>query len=142
MSSDLTQSDQGLLDTSTFIQIDRVSDPEASLPAAFSLSAVTVAELALGPLLVDEHQERARRQHHLQLANEVPILAFDQTCAQAFAPIAAQLRADGSKRRARAYDTLIAATAVAHGLPLYTSNAKDFEGIPGLDLRPVSVDVD
>jgi predicted nucleic acid-binding protein len=41
--------------------------------------------------------------------------------------------------RARAYDALIAATAIANGLPLYTGHAKDFEGIPGLDLRPVSV---
>jgi predicted nucleic acid-binding protein len=102
------------------------------------MSAVSLAELSLGPLLVDEPEERVKRQQHVQLAGELPVLAFDSACAQAFAPIAAHLRR-GSKNRARAYDALIAATAIANGLPLYTGNAKNSEGIPGLDLRPVSV---
>jgi tRNA(fMet)-specific endonuclease VapC len=133
------RSDRGLLDTSTFIHSERIARPEEALPTEVCLSAVSLAELSLGPLLVDDPEEQAKRQQHLQLAGEVPVLAFDTACAQAFAPIAAHLRTQGSERRARAYDALIAATAIATGLPLYTGNAKDFEGIPGLDLRPVSV---
>ncbi len=132
-------SERGLLDTSTFIHSERITRPDEALPGEVCLSAVSLAELSLGPLLVDDPEERARRQQHLQLAGEVPVLAFDSACAQAFAPIAAHLRAGGSKTRARAYDALIAATAIANGLPLYTGNAKDFAGIPGLDLRPVFV---
>jgi tRNA(fMet)-specific endonuclease VapC len=131
--------ERGLLDTSTFIHSERITRPEEALPAAVCLSAVSLAELSLGPLLVDDPEERAKRQQHIQLAAEVPVLPFDTACAQAFALIAAHLRAEGSKNRARAYDALIAATAIANGLPLYTGSAEDFEGIPGLDLRPVSV---
>jgi prevent-host-death family protein len=43
----------------------------------------------------------------------------------------------GRKTTARAYDALIAASAIAHGLPLFTCNPNDFEAIPGLDVRPV-----
>lgn len=131
--------ERGLLDTSTFIHSERIARPEEALPAEVCLSAVSLAELSLGPLLVDDQGERAKRQQHLQLAEHMRVLPFDAACAQAFAPIAVHLRREGSKSRARAYDTLIAATAIANGLPLYTGNAKDFEGIPGLDLRPVAV---
>lgn len=131
--------ERGLLDTSTFIHSERVASPGDSLPAQVCLSAITLAELSLGPLLVDDPAERARRQQHVQLAAEVEMLPFDAACAQMFAPIAAHLHAEGGKRRARAFDALIAATAIANGLPLYTGNSEDFEGIPGLDLRPVPV---
>ena len=33
---------------------------------------------------------------------------------------------------------MIAATALANGLPLYTANPDDFAGIDGLVVRPVS----
>ncbi len=132
-------SERGLLDTSTFIHSERIPEPGKTLPAEVCLSAVSLAELSLGPLLIDDPEERARRQQHVQLAADLPVLAFDRPCAQAFSAVAAYLRGAGSKSRARAYDALIAATAIANGLPLYTGNAKDFEGIPGLDLRSVPV---
>ena len=131
--------EHGLRDTSTFIQIERVANPGDSLPGQVCLSAITLAELSLGPLLVDDPAERARRQQHVQLAGEVELLPFDTACAHMFAPIAAHLRAGGGKRQARAFDALIAATAIANGLPLYTGNTRDCESIPGLDLRPVPV---
>jgi len=40
----------------------------------------------------------------------------------------------------RAYDALIAATAVAHDLPLSTANPTDFEGLDRLDVRAVQID--
>ena len=48
-------------------------------------------------------------------------------------------RRAGRKVSARTYDALIAATALAHGLPLYTANPDDFAGIDGLVVVPVSV---
>ena len=59
-------------------------------------------------------------------------LAFDAAAARAFGRVAASLRAAGRKPAARAYDALIAATALANGLPVYTANPADFSGIDGL----------
>lgn len=130
----------GLLDTSTLIWFQRL-DGEG-LPARVVISAVTLAELGVGPLVAETAEERIVRQGHLQLAGQVQSLPFDERCARAFAPIAARLRVAGGKRRARAYDTLIAATAIANGLPLYTGNPDDFDGIAELDLRPVPLPAD
>lgn len=54
-----------------------------------------------------------------------------------FGRVAASLRRSGRKHQARAYDALIAATALAHDLPVFTRNADDFSGIEGLSVRPV-----
>ena len=80
----------------------------------------------------------AARQAHLQQAeNDFDAIAFDAAAARAFGTVAIALRSAGRKRAARAYDALIAATAIANGLPLYTCNPEDFEGIPALDLHSV-----
>jgi tRNA(fMet)-specific endonuclease VapC len=131
------QPEIGVLDTSTFIWLDRLSDPVATLPAKVAVTSITLAELAVGPLLTDDLAERVIRQQHLQQAEHVQTLPFDAAAARAYAPVAASLRAAGHKRKARAYDGLIAATAIANGLPLYSGNPADFDGIAGLDLRPV-----
>ena len=64
---------------------------------------------------------------------------FDASAARAFARVSEALRRSGRKVSARAFDTLIAATAISRDLPLHTCNPADFEGIPELDLRPVRV---
>ena len=66
-------------------------------------------------------------------------IAFDAAAARAFGGVAASLRRSGRKRAACAYDALIAATAVATGLPLYTCNPSDFADIDGLVIRAVPV---
>lgn len=127
----------GMLDTSTVILLGRITDP-ATLPSQSVISAITLAELSVGPQVADDPSERAARQAHLQQAeNDFDAIAFDAAGARAFGAVAAALRSTGRKRAARAYDALIAATAIANGLPLYTCNPDDFEGIPNLDLRRV-----
>jgi predicted nucleic acid-binding protein len=129
---------RGLLDTSTVILLGRLSDP-AELPEESVISAVTLAELSVGPHVACSDAERSARQQHLQQAEaDFEILPFDAESARAFGAVAAALRASGSKPAARAYDALIAATAVAHGLPLHTCNPDDFTGIPQLDLHAVT----
>jgi len=129
--------DRGLLDTSTVILLGRLDDPER-LPRTPLISTITLAELSAGPLLADEPAERAARQAHLQQAEtDFEPVAFDEAAARAFATVASDLRAAGRKTRARAFDALIAAVAIANGLALYTVNPDDFTGIRGLDLRPV-----
>lgn len=128
---------QGILDTSAVIAMRHITDPSA-LPSEPLISTVTLAELSVGPLVARDDRERAARQAHLQEAEaDFDPLPFDRASARAFGQVAASLRLSGRKTAARAYDALIAATAMAHGLPVYTCNAADFEGIDGLHLVPV-----
>ncbi|MCY3562825.1 MAG: type II toxin-antitoxin system VapC family toxin [bacterium] len=132
-----TESGAGILDTSTVILLPRLSDPGA-LPAAPTITAITLAELSVGPLVASTHTERGRRQAHLQQAeSDFDVLPFDQAAARAFGRVASDLRKAGRKPCARAYDALIAATAISRGLPLYTTNPEDYAAISGLDLIPV-----
>lgn len=127
----------GLLDTSTVILLSRISDAEV-LPQVPLISAVSLAELAVGPLVATTEVERERRQAHLQQAEaDFEPLPFDAAAARAFGRVAASLRRAGRKPAARAYDALIAATSIANGLPLYTVNPGDFTGIDDLEVVPV-----
>lgn len=127
----------GVLDTSTVILLPRVRDV-SSLPDRSVISAVTLAELTVGPLVAADADEALLRQRRLQQAEaDLQVLPFDRQAARAFAEVALNLRNRGRKLEARAFDALIAATAMSRGLPLYTCNPRDFEGIDGLDLRTV-----
>lgn len=127
----------GLLDTNTVILLPRLDDP-ANLPDEPVISAITLAELATGPLIAQSDRERAARQAQLQQAEaDFDPLPFDAAAARAFARVAADLRSSGREPAARAYDALIAAVAVAHDLPLYTVNPKDFRGINDVTVVPV-----
>lgn len=129
---------QGMLDTSTVILLGEISDP-TELPDESVISAITLAELSVGPHVAHDDAERSARQQHLQQAEaDFDVVPFDADCARAFGGVAAALRATGRKPAARAYDALIAASAIAHAVPLYTCNPDDFTGIPRLDLRPVT----
>ena len=126
-----------MLDTSTVILLGRVDDPD-QLPDDSVVSAITLVELSVGPLVATSDIERAARQAHLQQAeSDFEVVPFDAASARAFGAVAAGLRASGRKPAARAYDALIAATAIAHSLPLYTANPADFAGIDRLEVRPV-----
>jgi hypothetical protein len=127
----------GLLDTSVVIDHDQV-DP-ADLPDQSAISAVTLAQLAAGPHTTDDPDERSRRQDRLQwAATTFDPLPFDEEAARAYGRVVAAVRAAGRRERSRVADLLIAATAVAGGLPLVTRNAQDFAGLDDLlDVRAV-----
>lgn len=102
------------------------------------VSAITLAELSVGPHVTGDPEECAARQAHLQQAeSDFETVAFDAAAARAFGRVAAALRSAGRKPAARAYDALIAASAIAEGIPLFTCNPGDFAGIGGLDVRAV-----
>ncbi len=119
---------RGIVDTSVVIELDRL-DPGA-LPSELAVSALTLAELAGGPHATGEPAERARRQDRLQRAEATfePI-PFDASVARVYAAVADTGR---KARGRRAVDLLIAASAVATGLPLYTRNPSDFQGLERL----------
>lgn len=130
---------RGVLDTSTVILLARLKDP-ALLPAEPLITAVTLAELSVGPLVASTEEERVARQAHVQQAEaDFDPLPFDAQAARSFGRVAASLRRTGRKTQARAYDAMIAATALANGLPVYTCNPQDFAGIDGLTVVEVPV---
>src|SRR5580692_1077137 len=128
------RSARGVLDTSTIVLLGQLV--AADLPHEPVITAVTLAELSVGPLVANDEQERAARQARLQQAEaDFEPLPFDAQAARSFGGVAASLRRSGRKVQARAFDAMIAATAIANDLPVYTVNPSDFEGIAGLDLR-------
>ena len=130
---------RGVLDTSTVILMGQLSEATA-LPTEPLITAVTLAELSVGPLVAEDEGERVARQAHLQQAEaDFDPLPFDAGAARAFGGVAASLRRSGRKTNARAYDAMIAATALANDLPVYTCNPADFAGIDGLEVVAVPV---
>jgi predicted nucleic acid-binding protein len=128
---------RGILDTSTVILLPQL-DEAAALPEEPLITTVTLAELSVGPLVAKDDAERAARQAQLQQAEaDFTPLPFDAAAARAFARVAASLRRGGRKTAARTYDAMIAATAVANELPVYTANPADFRDIDGLEVVAV-----
>lgn len=131
--------DRGVLDTSTVILLSRLEDASV-LPNEPLITTVTLAELSVGPLVASSDDERVARQAHVQQAEaDFDPLPFDAAAARAFGGVAASLRRAGRKTKARAFDAMIAATALANGLPVYTCNPGDFAGIDGLTVVGVQV---
>ena len=124
----------GLADTSVIVDIDLIDARD--LPDEVAVSTVTLAELAAGPIAASDPAERARRQDRLQRVEATcdPI-PFDVAAARAYGRIYGSVAAAGRKARGRrAVDLLIAATALAAGLPLYTRNPADFIGLADVEI--------
>jgi predicted nucleic acid-binding protein len=131
---------RGLADTN--ILILRAWIQPGELPDELAISAVTLAELSAGPHEVrpDSEQdvyfegpERARRLDILQRAeHEFDPIPFDAEAARAYGRVVAAALAADRKPRRRATDLMIAAAAMAAGLPLYTTNPDDFAGLDAL----------
>jgi predicted nucleic acid-binding protein len=118
-----------LLDTSVLIDLERVREDD--LPDEISIAAISLAELVAGTHATDDPVERANRQDRLQRVEATfSSLPFDSEAARAYGHVYAAVVAGGRKARGRrAVDLLIAATARAARLPLYTRNPVDFEGL-------------
>ena len=112
-----------LVDTSVVIDPTGASWPEG---AEFAISTITVAELGFGIVKAADPVLRAQRTLRLQRVRatfeELPV---DASVAEAYVTAATALYVDGRNPRARSFDLLIAATAMAHDLPLFTRNFKD-----------------
>ncbi len=132
----MTEDPVGVVDTNIVILLGRLRAQD--LPVEPVISAVTLAELSVGPLVTDDPPERAARQARLQETEAAfDPLPFDTPAARALGRLAASLRRGGRDVRPRALDVMIAAVAVANELPLYTCNPSDFVGISELRVVPV-----
>lgn len=129
---------RGLLDTSVVVALSQLAIAD-QLPEFPLISAITLAELSVGPLIATDEAERARRQTVLQEVEAAfDPLPVNAAVARVYGRVGAELRARGSKSKARSYDALIAAVAISNGLTLYTANAEDFAGITGLEVVRVT----
>lgn len=123
---------RGLIDTSVIVDLGAI--PAERLPSEMAVAAITLAELAAGTHAAVDAAERAARQHLLQRVEATfATIAFDAEAARAYGRLWAAVASAGRKPRgARAVDLLIAATALAAGIPLWTRNPADFVGLDGL----------
>ena len=128
---------RGLLDTNILVFMSRLD--MRVLPDDSSISAVTLAELTAGVHGEVDEGERAERLDVLQRTErDFAPLPFDAEAARRFGRLSAAVLAYGRTPRRRIADLMIAATASANDLPLYTTNPDDFAGLEGLlDVRPV-----
>jgi len=125
---------RGLLDTTVFIAKE-TGRPLAELPDAAAVSVITLAELHLGVLMAHGPSVRARRLRTLSMVqNAFEPLPIDSEVARTFAELVAEAWRHG--KRPKIMDTWIAATAVAHAIPVYTQD-EDFDEIPKVHVHRV-----
>jgi predicted nucleic acid-binding protein len=121
-----------LIDTSVLIDLDQPG-VAAQIPADVAISALTLAELGTGPALADTPTEARTRQTRLQQVEaSFEPLPFDTRAARSYAHVVTAVTSQGRSHRSRVLDLLIAATAHANSLPLYTRNPDDFTGLESL----------
>jgi predicted nucleic acid-binding protein len=125
----LTAQTAGLLHTSVFVA--RASGrPLGELPERVAVSVVTIGELQLGVLNAPDDEPRARRADTLALARSADPIPISEAVMVTWARIVADCKSAGIHRAVKLTDSLIAATAVEHGLPVVTQDG-DFEKIAG-----------
>jgi predicted nucleic acid-binding protein len=124
---------RGLLDTSVVIVLGDERGLEAGLPEEVAISAATLAELHFGVLIAKDDLTRQFRLRRLGVIEAtIESISIDPAVARAYGTVAQVIKATGRQPRARTMDLLIAATALAHNLRVYTRNAADFAGLQDL----------
>ncbi len=125
---------RGLLDTSIVI-----ADGVTLLPDEAAISAATLAELHFGVHLAKTDAARRARVRRLsEIESRFDPLPVDAGVARSYGALAHIMASAGRRPRRRAMDLLIAATAHAHGVPLFTRDATDFAGLDDeVDVRVV-----
>jgi predicted nucleic acid-binding protein len=118
---------RGLLDTSVFIAREGRGLDTRSIPDEVSVSVVTYAELRAGVLAAKELGVRSRRLSTLQAVADLEPLPIDTAVADEWARLRLLL-AEAGRRRVNVNDTWIAATALAHGVPV-VSQDHDYEAL-------------
>jgi len=122
------ESESGVLDTCTYIDLDLL-DPEV-LPKIPELTAITMAELHQGVAMAKDAATQAIRTEKLGAAIvDFEPLPFDGQAAARYATLVSLTLAANRDPKPRRMDLMIAAIASARGLPLYTRNNADFNGL-------------
>ncbi len=122
---------RALADTSLFVAIEQSRPLRMAAPASVAVSMVTIGELRLGVLAATDQVTRAKRRATLTQAASFDPLPVDDSVAQAWAELQLALGRVGTRMRGN--DSWIAATAIAHGLPVVTQD-DDYDNVPGLEV--------
>jgi predicted nucleic acid-binding protein len=123
---------RALADTSVLIGLEAARfDAGRFADFEWGISAVTLGELRLGVLQARDHEAASRRLSTYQLAQRFEPLAVDEAVSEAWALLVSRLRAAG--RKAPVNDSWIAATAIAHGVPIVTQDA-DYDAMPDVQV--------
>jgi predicted nucleic acid-binding protein len=120
-----------LADTSVFIALEQGRPMLGDPPAELVVSWITIAELRAGVLDASTSEEQSQRTLTLRQAEQLEPLPVDRAVAFAWADLRVALRE--AKRVLGGNDMLIAATAIAHDLPLVTQD-RDYVDVPGLEV--------
>jgi predicted nucleic acid-binding protein len=127
----VSRHDQGVLDTNVVAAL-HLFDP-SDLPNKYLITAVSLGELSHAPHATDDPVKRASRMATLQhVETTFDPLPYDAEAARMFGRVSAAVMAAGRAVRGRVVDLMIAATAAANELPLYTANDADFKGLEDL----------
>ena len=120
-----------IADTSLFIALEAKRALAGTPPGRIAVSVVTIGELRLGVLAAADAPARARRLETLSRAEKLEPLPIDTRVAHAWAALRLALR--DHDRRMPLNDSWIAATAIAHHLPVVAQDF-DYDGVPGLEV--------
>lgn len=125
---------RGILDTSVVI-----ATAVRELPSESAISAATLAELHFGVHVAPTDEARRLRLRRLaEVESRLEALPIDESVARSYGALAHVVVTAGRHPRARVMDILIAATAHAHQVALYTHNRDDFDVFgDAIDIRPV-----
>jgi predicted nucleic acid-binding protein len=123
----VTKIEAGLLDTSVFIARES-GRALRKLPERVALSVITIGELQVGVLNATDAATRARRADTLALARAADPIPISEAVMVSWARLVVDCRAAGVHRTVKLTDSLIAATAIEHGLPVVTQDT-DFDQI-------------
>ena len=123
---------RALADTSVFVGLEAERfDVSRFSGFEWGISAITLGELRLGVLHARDPQSSSRRLSTYQLAQRFEALPVDESVSDAWALLVSRLRAAG--RKAPINDSWIAATAIAHGIPIVTQDA-DYDAMPDVQV--------
>ena len=123
---------RAVADTSIFIGLEAMHfDPGRFSGFEWGISAITLGELRLGVLQATDPESASRRLSTYQLAQRFEALAVDEQVSDAWALLVSRLRAAG--RKVPINDSWIAATAIAHGVPIVTHDA-DYDAMPDVEV--------
>jgi predicted nucleic acid-binding protein len=113
---------------------EKVVDWLSANETNFVVDSVILGEIALGILVLPRGRKRSQLERWFEAVAEcIDCLAWDASTSGHWALLVANLRKKG--HTLPLLDSMIAATALAHGLTVVTHNVQDFKkaGVPVLD---------
>ena len=131
-----------ILDTSIWVDVERGRLAPRDVAAVTGDEPVylvppVIAELEYGVHRAKTDAQRIRRAGAVARVRKKPCLVIDKDTGETFGRLAAALDSKGKPSTHRTHDIWVAAIAVQHHLKVLTRNGKDFDGIPGVDIRTV-----